>query len=291
MKQVITKIIGLYLNILTLVSPHKAGRMGFELFCRPFRAKITDRHREFFQSAYQFTFKHKEDIIQGYTWGSGAKRILFLHVSQSHTYRWKSYIEALDKDIFTIYAFDAPGHGLSSGKFLTVPLYGEVIKSLIDQAGSMDTIVSHSLGGFTAIYTLHENPELAPEKLIVMAPPGEAREFFDFYSKTLSLTERCLRLTISRFEEVVAQTPAYFSAPYFAKYLRSDGLLIHDEKDNETSVENSRAINRAWMKSRLIITNGKGHNLKSQSVIKEVVEFIGRPSESQAQKLYNTLIH
>jgi pimeloyl-ACP methyl ester carboxylesterase len=280
MKKLLPAMIGAGLNTVSLIAPDKAGKFGFELFCRPFRGKLTSRHKEFLLSAGQFTLKYEGEQVQVYQWGAGPRKVLFLHGWQSHTYRWKNYIDALDKDRFTIYALDAPGHGLSTGSFLSVPLYSDVIKKLLTEIGSVDTIVSHSLGGFTAIYTAYHEPRLAPAKMVVMAPPGEAQEFFDFYAKTLKLSQRAVNLTIRHFEKVIGKPPTYFSVPSFAGQLTLPGLLIHDEEDDETSVENSKAIHRAWRNSQLIITKGKGHNLKSPELITETVEFINKQSIS-----------
>ena len=52
------------------------------------------------------------------------------------------------------------------------------------------------------------------------------------------------------------------------------GLIIHDEDDEETSVEHSKRVHSKWINSRLHITKGFGHNLKSTEVVKEVVQFI-----------------
>jgi hypothetical protein len=137
------------------------------------------------------------------------------------------------------------------------------------------------------LYTFHQMPHLAPEKLVALAPPGEAMEFFTFYSQQLSLSRRTLRLTTERFIKEIGKTPEYFSAPAFAGSLNIAGLLIHDEEDDETSVENSKAIHRAWPNSKLIVTKGKGHNLKSQAVVKEVVDFIntGNPHSTISLEL------
>lgn len=277
MKKLLLKIIGFYLNTLALVAPKKAGFVGFRFFCRPFRGKLAPNHHQFFSTAQPLSMVHNNVTIKGYAWGTGPKKVLFLHGWQSHTYRWKNYIEALDKNEYTIYAFDAPGHGLSSGKLLHVPLYGEVIKSFIDKVGTMDSIVSHSIGGFTAIYTLHQYPELSPEKLVVMASPGEANDFFSFYTQTLGLTRRSARLVENHFIKETGKAPSFFSAKQFATSLTISGLLIHDEGDEDTSVENAKNIHRAWKKSRLVITNGIGHNLKSQEVIDQVIDFISTP--------------
>ncbi len=274
MKKLISKLIGLGLNMLAVVAPRKAARVGFELFCHPFRGKITAKHKEFLNTANLFQFQHKRETIQGYAWGKGEHTILLLHGWQSHTFRWKSYVQAFDQTKYTIYSFDAPGHGLSTGKFITVPLYSEVVETFLNKRGKIDTVLSHSIGGFTSIYTFYRLPHLSPDKLIVMAPPGEAQDFFDFYTQQLSLSKRSVGLVVAYFEKQINQSPSYFSAHKFAATLQSKGLLIHDEGDDETSVENSRRIHTTWKNSSLIVTNGYGHNLKSHSVIKNVVNFV-----------------
>jgi pimeloyl-ACP methyl ester carboxylesterase len=276
MKNVITKSIGIGLNTLAYVAPRKAATLGFELFCRPFRTAIKKKQKAFFNTAELQTFDFNGTAIQTYRWGKSDKKILLLHGWQSHTYRWKLYIEALSKD-YTVYALDAPGHGLSSGSQLNVPLYSSVIEEQIKRIGSIDTIVTHSLGGFATFYAFHRNPNLPVNKIVALASPGEAQEFFNFYVKMLKLSSRCERLIVNKFEELFQQKPEYFSAPAFAAGLTVPGLIIHDEHDDETSFHHAERIHRAWKNSRLIKTRGFGHNLRSIEVVKEVVQFVNEP--------------
>src|SRR5688572_25427969 len=102
MKAIITKFAGWYINTLALVAPQQAGMAGFKLFCRPFRGTVTDYHRKFLNTADQFSFEHDGVNIQAYRFGNGPRKVLFLHGWQSHTFRWKAYIEALDKNEYTI---------------------------------------------------------------------------------------------------------------------------------------------------------------------------------------------
>ncbi|MBT1688678.1 alpha/beta fold hydrolase [Dawidia soli] len=273
MKKLIARTIGLWINFLARVAPGRAAKFGFEFFCRPFRVKMTDKHRAFLHSGEQSTFTHAGETIQAYKWGRGDRRILLLHGWQSHTFRWKSYVEAFDKERYTIYAIDAPGHGLSSGKFLTVPLYSEVVEKFMQATGSFDTVLSHSIGSFTALYTFYRLPRLAPDQLIVLAPPGEALDFFSFYIGELRLSPKSVKLIVGYFETRIGRSPSYFSAPKFAQGLSSQGLLIHDEEDGDAPVENSRRIHGAWNNSTLIITKGFGHNLRSEKVVDYVLDF------------------
>jgi hypothetical protein len=52
--------------------------------------------------------------------------------------------------------------------------------------------------------------------------------------------------------------------------------MFHDEADNVTPVEDSRAIIGAWKNARLIETEGLGHRgaLQSKEVHAQVVEFL-----------------
>lgn len=274
MKTLLVKLIGLYLNTLAVVSPAVAARKGFLLFCRPFRLPITQKQREFFNSADKFSLELDGHQVQGYKWGRGPKSILFLHGWQSHTYRWKSYIEALSKDEYTIYALDAPGHGLSSGDFLSVPLYSSLIEDFIKRNDGVHSVVAHSLGGFSLLYTFYRFPLLPVNNIILMAPPGEAKDFISVFKNTLGISNRAVNLVIDHFVSRYNVSPEYFSTARFAPSVNVKGLIIHDEEDPEAPYHYSIPLQKTWEKSRLVTTKGFGHNLRSSAVVKEVVEYI-----------------
>jgi pimeloyl-ACP methyl ester carboxylesterase len=277
MKKLIIKILGLYLDLLSVILPRVAATKGFLLFCRPFRVPASRKHLTFLQSAEQFQIDHEGYAVQGYRWGTGPKKVLFLHGWQSHTYRWKPYIEALSKDEYTIFSLDAPGHGLSSGNFLSVPLYSSLIEKFIRQQGGLHTVVGHSLGGFSLLYTLYRQPVLSLGRAILLAPPGEASDFISTFKKTLGVSERTVKLIAEHFAQRYQVTPAFFSACKFASRVDVKGLIIHDEEDAEAPYHYSLPLQEAWRESRLVTTKGYGHNLKSASVVKEVIDFIGEP--------------
>lgn len=273
MKKLLLKTMGTGLNTLAHIAPRKTARIGFELFCRPFRTTITEKHKDFFDTATKKTFRHEENVIQTYRWGTGKKSILLLHGWQSHTYRWKVYVEAL-RDEYTVYSLDAPGHGLSSGNLLNVPLYGDVIEKFIHNIGGVDMILAHSLGGFAAFYAFHRNPELTAKKMVALASPGEAQEFFDFFARSLKLSPKTVGLIRDHFTQLFQQPPSYFSSVAFASTLTIPGLIIHDVEDKETPFHHAERINKSWKNSTLLKTQGFGHNLKSPDVLKAVTQFL-----------------
>lgn len=288
MKKIVTSLLGSYINLLAHISPKKAARFGFMLFCKPFRGRITAYHKEFLHSADRFSFEHDGTNIQAYRWGHGPRKILFLHGWQSHSFRWKAYINALDKNEYSIFAFDAPGHGLSGGNYLNVPYYGEIILQMIETIGEVHTLVGHSLGSFSSLYMLHQKPSINVKKLILMAPPGEARDFIEFYKQTLGLSNRSMDLINEQFTRKFQKPITWFSTTSFASSIEIPGLIIHDEGDAEAPYRYAKKINEVWAKSHLITTKGFGHNLKSKEVVHAVTSFIKNDDPSMMTGIERT---
>jgi pimeloyl-ACP methyl ester carboxylesterase len=282
MKMLFVKMLGLYLDVLALLFPAAAGQKGFILFCRPFRITPNAKQLSFFNTAEKFRIDHEGHSVQAYRWGNGPRKILFLHGWQSHSYRWKTYIEALPKDVYTIYSLDAPGHGLSSGDFLTVPLYSSLIEKFVKENQDIHTVVGHSLGGFSLLYTFYRLPDLPVDRIILMAPPGEARDFISVFQKTLGISDRTVKLVIDHFASRYNVPPDFFSTTKFAGQLTVKGLIIHDEDDPEAPYHYSIPLKQVWKHSRLVTTKGLGHNLRSLSVVREVVDFVGEPAHQEA---------
>ncbi len=274
MQQGIAKLIGMYINVLAYVAPRYAGELGFQLFCTPRRAPLKNNHRQFLDTSERSSFFHDGYRIQVYRWGRGPKKVLFLHGWESHTYRWKNYIEALDHQEFSLYSFDAPGHGHSGGKYLNLPIYSQVLETFLQLAGPFDAIVSHSLGSFTALHTFHRIGTAPVNQLVVTGVPGEVSEFFAFFKKALGLSRRAEGAIRNAFKRILHQSPEYYSAQVFVQGLDVPGLIIHDHGDIETPIHHAEAIHRAWKESTLIRTNGLGHNLRSPHVVKQIVAFL-----------------
>ncbi len=274
MKNLFIRLYGVYMNLMALVAPSQAAEKGFLLFCKPFRIPLNQKQKQFFNSAEKFCIDHEGEKIQGYRWGQGEKKILFLHGWQSHTYRWKAYIEGLQGKEYTIYSLDAPGHGLSSGNFRSVPLYSALIENFIRDKGPIHTVVAHSLGGFSLLHAIHKFPLLQVNQIILLAPPGEASDFISVFQKTLRLNSRTINLILDYFASRYEVGPDYFSTGRFIKSVNVKGLIIHDEEDQEAPYHYSVPLHQSWERSRLITTKGFGHNLRSATVVKDVVDFI-----------------
>ena len=273
-KKIMQKSMGFYFNLLSFVHPKKLKKDGFLLFCNPFARKVKPHQLEFLQKGMSDVLDLEGFKIQTYKWGSGSKKILLVHGWSSHSFRWKNYIEHLLKNDFTVYALDAPAHGLSSGKSIHVVLYAKVINAFLELNSEISSIISHSIGGFATTYFLDQYKEHTIEKVVIMGAPGEASDFFDFYKETLGLTMKSLNLIIDEFQTQLGKAPSYFSSARFAESIAIPALIVHDKNDLATNYNYSIRLNKHWINSQLILTEGLGHDLKSKDLIKNVTDFI-----------------
>jgi pimeloyl-ACP methyl ester carboxylesterase len=280
-----SRLVGAYLNSLAHILPKTAGKQGFTLFCHPFRSTLKSYHKQFFNTADRFSFDHEGTTIQGYRWGTGPKKVLFLHGWQSHTFRWKNYIQSLPQEEYSIYAIDAPGHGLSKGSYLSVPYYSAVIQQLMGTLGHVHAMITHSVGGFSALHAFHEQPTISVDKLILMATPGKAWDFFQFYRESIRLSDKTVQHILEYFENEFKKPIDYFSTADFAKSLSLPGYIIHDEDDAEAPYHYAVKINENWKNSILITTKGLGHNIKSKDIVERVVRLISESTHNAVMEV------
>lgn len=274
MKNILLKTVSIYLNIINLLSSKIGGRHAFFIFCYPFKAKITSKQQEFLDTAHQFKLPVDDFEIQCYRWGNGPKNILFVHGWQSNTYRWRKYIDSLPKDQFTIYSFDAPGHGNSGSLIGNVPLFEKSIQKMMDHIGEAESIISHSIGSFSSLYYINQNPTFQPTKLVTLATPDSIDDFLNYYFSTLNLSSKTKQNFLKYFVNYTQKDLSFFRLENLLNFNKSTGLIIHDEGDKTTKVGYSKKLHSLWPYSKLVITRGLGHKLKDDKIVRLVNEFV-----------------
>jgi len=277
MKNILLKTVSIYLNIINLLSSKIGGRHAFYIFCYPFKAKITPKQQEFLDTSHQFKLPVEDFEIQCYRWGNGPKNILFVHGWQSNTYRWRKYIDSLPHDQFTIYSFDAPGHGNSGSLIGNVPLFEKSIHKMMDHIGETESIISHSIGSFSSLYYINQNPQFQPNKLVTLATPDSIDDFLDYYFSTLNLSSKTKQNFLRYFVKYTQKDLSFFRLENLLNFNKSTGLIIHDEGDKTTTVNYSKKLHSLWPYSKLVITRGLGHKLKDEKIIRMVNEFVVSP--------------
>lgn len=273
-RQILARLTGIYFNLLAFIHPEKLKKDGFVLFCTPFPRILKPHHQAFLIPAMSEVIEVDGDKIQTYRWGTGSKKILLVHGWASHSFRWKSYIKSLIENDFTVFALDAPAHGNSTGKIMNLVMYEKVLSAFFEKHPDLNTIMGHSIGGFAATYFLSLNTKTVIQNAIILAAPGKVDEFFQYYVRYLGLSKKAIALITEQFENELKQKPSYFTAVNFASSITTKALIVHDKTDKSTSYIDSESLSKVWKNSKLKLTKGLGHELKSEELILEILNLI-----------------
>jgi pimeloyl-ACP methyl ester carboxylesterase len=267
------KTYGMYFNTLSYLSPSCAARKAFRTFCKVRKGRVLPGQAPFLQSARY----HREVIsgceVQTYRWEGPGETVLLVHGWESNSFRWHRLISHLQRDGFNIIAFDAPGHGFSGGSFLHLPLYSECLQYLIDKYRPAN-LVAHSVGGLTAIYTLHRHPGSTVKKLVTIGTPSEFHEIMGHFRQLLHLNNRVMGALDVYVKGRFGFNVCEFSGSRFASTLHQKGMLFHDRFDTLAPYHASQQVNSKWKNSVLVTTEGLGHSMHQEPINIQITDFL-----------------
>jgi alpha-beta hydrolase superfamily lysophospholipase len=275
-------VLGYYqakLKVIELISTEKAAEAAFTLFCTPYSKRKTYTIPESFEKAEKLSFQFKGHEIHGFRWKSGVPtglKVLICHGFDSFSYRFERYIKPLLKEGFEVFAFDAPAHGLSSGKTINALLYKDMIIEINNRYGSMDGIMAHSFGGLAAVLVIEELKGKIPKRLVLIAPATET---------TRSVGDFCRHLKISKsvkaeLEKILCKIggnpAAWFSVSRVIQQISTPTLWLQDMKDTITPYDDMKHLKNLKLPHvEFVITDGLGHSLyRTDSIANKAVEFL-----------------
>lgn len=277
MKKIINQVLplayGTYFNILATIAPRKSAVKAFYLFCTPRKGKVLPHQIDFLERAKAEKLAVNDLDIQTYRWLGQGPTVLLMHGWESNAFRWRNLIEKLQQANFNIIAFDAPAHGHSSGTVLNVPVYTACTNTLIELL-QPDAIIGHSIGGMTALYSQHQQPNTKIKKVVSLGAPSDLKDIISNYQNLLKFNNRVLEALNLFFIEKFNFGINEFSIAQFAQNISKEGLIVHDEEDAIAPFSAAEKIHANWKNSILLPTKGLGHSLHQDTVNDKVIAFL-----------------
>lgn len=267
---------------LAMVSPAMAGKIAFDLFCTPYPKYKKTKAPAIFHQAKRLTVTLKEGHqLVGYEWvpqKSIQKTVLISHGYASHGYKFEQYVAPLLKIGFRVLIFDAPGHGLSQGKYINILIYLNAIEQIVAEMGPVDHYIGHSLGAIS-LSMLAENikhPEL--HKFVLIAPATKTTTTFNNYFKMMRFNDSIKEAFLAVLSKNTKHPITHFEADRAIQEYKGPILWVHDQEDRVCPYKD--LINfkeKAPENIKFLITNGLGHNkvYKTQFVIDKIMAFLG----------------
>jgi pimeloyl-ACP methyl ester carboxylesterase len=265
------------LNLLAVLSKKKAAQKAFDLFCTPLK-KTKKELPSVFNKAEKLSVEVVGNNVRGFRWNKGGiKKILILHGFESSSKNFEAYINPLiDKD-YEVLAFDAPAHGVSGGKQITLPLYIETIRTVCLKWGPVQSFMAHSFGGLALTHFMETIPHDANTRLALIAPATETKTAIDTFFRFLQLGNDVRK----EFEKIILKKsgirPEFFSIPRALEHLKASILWVHDQYDDVTPLKDVEPVmEKHYPNVQFLITSGLGHRkiYRDSQVIDAVTEFL-----------------
>jgi pimeloyl-ACP methyl ester carboxylesterase len=265
------------LKMLASFSKKKAAEKAFEIFCTPMR-RSGKPQAPLFEQAEQLSLPVDGVTIHCYRWNKGGKKkILLLHGFESSSKNFERYIEPLTAKQYEVLAFDAPAHGQSGGRQITLPGYIAVIRAVYAAFGPLQGFMAHSFGGLAVAHFLETIPHDAGTTVALIAPATETTTAIGDFFRFLHLRDTVRKEFDALIYLKSGLPPAHFSIPRALEHIRATVLWVHDKEDDITPIRDVQpAIEKHYPNVRFIITEGLGHRriYREDAVVKAVTEFL-----------------
>lgn len=274
--QKIPKIISVIAQFLQAFSTKLATLYAAKLFTTPIRHKIPKRELAMDQNSQQFPLfvpKINKEIVV-YEYGASNKKVLLVHGWSGRGTQLVKIADALLEKGFMVYSFDAPAHGKSKGNFSIMPEFIASILEMEQKYGPFEYAIGHSLGGMSILNAIKQN--LVVKKAVTIGSGDIIQDIIDDFVKNLKLKpEFGLRIK-DHFETKFGGEMDDYSAYKAAQMLQIPVLVIHDQNDEDVSVNSAFHIEKHLTHSELLITEGLGHRkiVGDPAVIETILKFI-----------------
>jgi pimeloyl-ACP methyl ester carboxylesterase len=266
---------------LALVSHAIAGQKAFELFCTPYPKYKKKKAPAIFHQAKPLTVTLSDGIqLKGFEWTSqksNNKTVLISHGYASHGYKFEQYVAPLLKMGYRVLIFDAPGHGLSQGKYINILIYLNAIEQIIKSVGPVDHFIGHSLGGITLAMLAETIPNPDQHKFVLIAPATKTDTTFNNYFDLMRFNDIIRTAFLSYAATLTTHPITHFEADRAIENYTGPVLWVHDAEDKVCPYKDLINFQEKAPKNiNFLITKGLGHNkvYKTQAVIDKIMAFL-----------------
>jgi pimeloyl-ACP methyl ester carboxylesterase len=255
------------------VAPGVAARWAETIFCTPPRHEPRGAEEAFIATGRRFVVPWEGERLAAWEWGAGPTVVL-VHGWGSRAGRLSALAAALVGSGFRVVLYDAPAHGVSTGRFASLPEFARALRGVADAVGPVYGLAGHSLGGAAISLALHAG--LATERAVLIAPPSDVVVFSQAFADFVRLPPRAHAAMRRNLESRLRVRWDDIHIPTLARELRAPVLVIHDRDDPDVPFLHAEEIVGSWPAARLVATSGLGHRaiLRDPAVVRSTVKFL-----------------
>ena len=259
-------------------------KKAYQAFFSPSQYEVKPKDREIIESGNSYRVPYEAPLsgdvgeIAVTTWGeSHHPAILLMHGWGGARAQMTGFVNPLLSAGYRVVAYDQPAHGESDGKMTNILEITPSMDLIREREDGFDAIIAHSFGTLITSYALVKRNFPPPSRLVYFGAFNRLLDslprFQVLANLPVEIVDGLREMIYQNFghdvlDEIVNET--------LTQQIHIPALMFHDETDNVTPIEDSRAIAKAWKHAHLIETSGLGHRgaLQSKEIHEQVVAFL-----------------
>jgi pimeloyl-ACP methyl ester carboxylesterase len=211
------------------------------------------------------------------TWGEAGPAVLLMHGWGGSRAQMTGFVDPLLEAGYRVVSYDQPAHGESDGRMTNLLEIAPTMDLVREREGNFDAIIAHSFGTLITSYALVNRTFPPPARLAYFGSFNRLMDSLPRFQVQAGLPDAIVEGLLSMFyENFDKDVLDSIVNEAMTQKIDIPALMFHDNADNVTPIEDSRAVARAWKSARLIETEGLGHRgaLQSKEVHAQVVGFL-----------------
>ncbi|WP_260955685.1 alpha/beta fold hydrolase [Pseudomonas citri] len=214
-----------------------------------------------------------------------AEKILLLHGWDGRSIMLRHLAQRLQAKGYSVFVPDLPAHGVSPGKGVSFYDLSRAVIDIERQYGPFSVVVGHSSGGLVGCMAALQG--LLFKRMILISSPCSFGEVLDNYVLNNKLPRNIATSMKKLYQLRYGVHPDKIGPELIAK-IKQPVLILHDKGDVSIDLEEAMVLNCALDKSKLIVTEGKGHNgaLRDPTVFNRISRFL----DNTAQEDYFAMV-
>ena len=275
------KFLRLKLKLQAAISGEWAFRSTWQLFITPRRLPVKAWEAAALTAAQLHSVQTSSGRVVYYEWNpTGTRTVLLVHGWEHRASFWGHMAKGLVSAGYRVVALDAPAHGASDGRQVTLVSFAEAVQAVADAVGPVYGVVAHSFGAActAGVPVQFKQPGggMLP-RLVLMSAPSSTRNVAERFADLLRLPHSVVDHMGRFIQQQFNRNAESFSLVEAGRHLPVQrAMLLHDRHDLNVPFADGQAIAATWPTLDFRPTSGLGHNriMRDPSVLEQVVEFL-----------------
>jgi pimeloyl-ACP methyl ester carboxylesterase len=265
------------IQTLSNIFPSFFAKKFYNRLVHPQIKKIRANELETLEKSEKEVLSIQNNNIQLYKWGNGENKILLVHGWEGQSGNFSNIIEKLLVENFTIYSFDGPGHGNSSGGKNIMFEYLDMVDKIITKL-DIKNIVSHSFGSVVTTFALSQIPSHKIDRYVLLTTPHTFSNYVSNISRKIGISDRAINIFLKKIEKERNMKIDEFDVSKYVQNINVEkAIIIHDVNDRIIPISEAEEVAKKWNNAKLVKISNTGHfkMLRTPEIAEIIIEFIG----------------